>query len=249
MSTTKTLTVALNTSVGTVPLLVPVVKVGGWEAFGLSCRGVIDSFGNRKVPDGTPTHTLHGLESDHRHGEAEMVRRANTVVSQLVVEIAHADQEGARTLPPVASTPSAEDLARLQGKERQLWADQARDADRAKSARSSAARTISDAQNRAVMLRAEVLNVVAETRAASQLWKESYRRRAARYTRARFSWFGLRPTAVPEVASYRSVGEPDTARATSPVTALHLVPDQDAQRRQGATPQQTPEPQTDTGTR
>lgn len=207
-------TVTLACSLASVQVPIPKIEIGWWEGVGLTWRGFIDRRGNRHVVDTTHTHTLHMLERRNRRMETEVSRKVDTLISPLKVRIAQLNVATADPIADPTKHPGTHELAELRGRDRFDWADQWREATEARKQHAAQQACFLAAKTEVASLHEEWDNVLTEGDDIRLQWREAHMLRAARYTRARFGFWGPRAADEPSISEYNFAEGPRHHRTT-----------------------------------
>ncbi len=190
----------------------PRLRIGFFEAIGLTVRGWLDAAANRGVSDHRATHTIHWLQARHLEREHEVDRRLNAVLTAVDRALADTDVILTREVPADQPVPASSELETLHGADRTAWTNRVRAARAANGAADAARGAQAAAARRREELFAIREGLWLEAEDLRGRWAEAYRRRAARYTRARFSLRGARPSEAPEVPLFPHTPGPTVAR-------------------------------------
>lgn len=216
--------------------------IGLAEGAAIDLAGLRDRGRCRTVPDGLPTHWLLGLQARVQAQETRAIQDAGVVLAHLDREIAWADAVLAQPLPEVtvdderlddaAAMPAAvgsrhgegggrtahfEALQQRVERTRRIDA-QARLAGKRK-ARAELEKAQRETQVRRETLLAERGCVLDQLADARELAREAFDARAARYTRARTGWRGLKRQEAHRVPGYAAAAAPAGSVRQFPVTA------------------------------
>ena len=208
----RTTAYELGTGIASVTVPAPIIDVRFREHIVLVLRGWGDRLANRAVADVHATHFLHGLQNQCRRGELDVRHGFANAQARLKREKAAATASANRAAPGPIDVPSQ---PRGGGAEHFEWIKAQRRAKERASQITAHAAASEAAVNATAAITIELETIELEAAEVAAMWREAYGQRAAVYTRARFTAFGLRAPAEPKVPDY--VEPPKAKVSTDPL--------------------------------